>query len=100
MCGGHHAWREMAYKILRDGYYWPKLFTDVNAKVRAFNPCQLFTGKQKNPALPLVPVENEAPFQQWGLDFNGEIYPYSSAQHKWILTTIDYFTKYVEVIPT
>jgi hypothetical protein len=26
VCGGHHAWREMAYKILRVGYYWPKIF--------------------------------------------------------------------------
>jgi hypothetical protein len=33
VCGGHHAWWETAYKILRVGYYWPKLFTDVNTKV-------------------------------------------------------------------
>jgi hypothetical protein len=33
VCGGHHAWREMAYKILRARYYWPKLFMDVNTKV-------------------------------------------------------------------
>jgi hypothetical protein len=67
VCGGHHAWREMTYKILRAGYYWPKLFTDVNTRVRACNSCQLFTGKQKLPALPLIPVKVEAPFQQWGL---------------------------------
>jgi hypothetical protein len=72
----------------------------VNAKVRACNPCQLFSGKQKIPALPLVPVKTEAPFQQWGLDFIGEIHPHSSAQHKWILTATDYFTKWVEAIPT
>jgi hypothetical protein len=52
VCGGHHAWRETTYKILRAGYYWPKLFSDVNAKVRACNPCQLFAGKHKLPALP------------------------------------------------
>jgi hypothetical protein len=100
VCGGHHAWRATTYKILRAGYYWPKLFTDVNAKVRACNPCQLFSGKKNLPALPLVPVKTEAPFQQWGLDFIGEIHPQSSAQHKWILTATDYFTKWVEAIPT
>jgi hypothetical protein len=63
-------------------------------------PCQIFAGKQKLPALPLVPVKTEAPFQQWGLDFIGEINPHSSAQHKWILTATDYFTKWVEAIPT
>jgi hypothetical protein len=100
VCRGHHTWRETAYKILRAGYYWPKLFPDVNAKVRACNPCQLFAGKHKLPALPLVPVKMKAPFQQWGLDFIDEINPHSSAQHKWILTTTDYFTKWVEAIPT
>jgi hypothetical protein len=47
VCGGHHAWRETTYKILREGYYWPKLFTDVNVKVRACNPCQLFHRQAK-----------------------------------------------------
>ena len=39
------------------------------------------------------------PFQQWGIDFIGEIHPPSSGQHKWILTATDYFTKWVEAIP-
>jgi hypothetical protein len=100
VCGGHRTWRATAYKILRAGYYWPKLFSDVNAKVRACNPCQLFAGKQKLLALPLILVKVGDPFQKWGLDFIGKINPHSSAQHKWILTATYYFTKWVEVIPT
>jgi hypothetical protein len=60
----------------------------------------LFVGKQKLPALPLVLIKTKAQFQQWGLDFIGEINPHSSAQHRWILTTTDYFTKWVEAILT
>eukprot|EP00253_Pinus_taeda_P013463 PITA_13463 len=37
---------------------------------------------------------------QWGLDFIGEIHPASSRQHRWILTATDYFTKWIEAIPT
>ena len=73
---------------------------NLNARVRACNSCQLFTGKKNLPALPLILVKYEAPFQQWGLDFIGEIHPQSSAQHRWILTATDYFTKWVEAIPT
>jgi transposase InsO family protein len=62
--------------------------------------CQIFQGKRKLLPLPLQPISVQAPFQQWGLDFIGEIHPSSSAQHKWILTTIDYFTKWIEAIPT
>ena len=34
------------------------------------------------------------------MDFIGEINPSSLGKHKWILTTIDFFTKWVEAIPT
>jgi hypothetical protein len=40
------------------------------------------------------------PFIQWGLDFIGEINPPSSMQHKWILTATNYFTKWIEAVPT
>jgi hypothetical protein len=45
VCGGHHAWRATTYKILRAGYYWPKLFTYVNTKFQTCTPFQMFTGK-------------------------------------------------------
>ena len=35
-----------------------------------------------------------------GLDFIGEINPSSNGQHKWILVTTDYFTKWIEAVPT
>jgi hypothetical protein len=37
---------------------------------------------------------------QWGLDFIGEINPPSSVQNKWILMATNYFTKWIEAIPT
>ena len=40
------------------------------------------------------------PFQQWGLDFIDEIHPPTLGQHKWILTGTDYFTKWIEAIPS
>eukprot|EP00253_Pinus_taeda_P017668 PITA_17668 len=68
--------------------------------VKNCHECQIFEGKQKLQPLPLKPIELNAPFQQWGLDFIGEIHPASSGQHRWILTTTDYFTKWIEAIPT
>ena len=48
----------------------------------------------------LQPIFVEAPFQQWDLDFIGEINTSPSGKHKWILTTTNYFTKRIESIPT
>ena len=57
-------------------------------------------GKQQLKSLPLRPIVVNGPFQQWGLYFIGEINPSSSGQHKWILVATDYFTKWIEAIPT
>jgi hypothetical protein len=100
ICRGHHFWRTTAYKILRDGYFWPTLFIDVCEKIRACVKCQKFTGKKQLKYFPLKHVVDLGPFQQWGLGFIGEIHPTSSGKHKWILTATDYFTKWIEVIPT
>jgi hypothetical protein len=40
------------------------------------------------------------PFQQWSLYFVGEIHLPSFGKHIWILTTKNYFTKWIEVVPT
>eukprot|EP00253_Pinus_taeda_P025357 PITA_25357 len=97
--GGHYARDATAHKILRAGYYWPTLFKDSHNYVRKCQVCQTVAGRQKKPSLPLQPVNIEQPFDQWGLDIIGEIVPHSSKQHIYILTTTDYFTKWVEVVP-
>ncbi|XP_057866250.1 uncharacterized protein LOC131073769 [Cryptomeria japonica] len=51
-------------------------------------------------SLPLKPVVIEEPFQQWRLDFVGPVNPSSSEYHMYILTATNYFTKWVEAIPT
>ena len=68
--------------------------------VRACDKCQRFIGKQQVRSFPLRPIVENGPFQQWGLDFIGEINPSFSGQHKWILVATDYFTKWIEAVPT
>ena len=50
--------------------------------------------------MPLRLVVIEAHFQQWGLDFIRPINPPSSQVHSYILTTTNYFSKWVEAKPT
>jgi len=97
-CGGHLYWKTTADKILRAGFYSPTLFSDVKKDVTSCHKCQFFEGKKKLLPLPLKPISAETPFQQWGLDFIGEIHPPSSTQHKWIGTATNYFTKWIEAI--
>lgn len=38
------------------------------------------------------------PFQMWGLDFIGPISPLPSKGHKFVLTSVEYFTKLAKAI--
>ncbi|XP_050914993.1 uncharacterized protein LOC127129936 [Lathyrus oleraceus] len=51
------------------------------------------------PASELHVIIKPWPFRGWALDIIGEIRPTSSKQQKFVLVGIDYFTKWVEVIP-
>ena len=101
VCGGHYMAKTTTHKVLRASFLWPTLFKDANEFVKICDNCQRFSGKLKFYGnLPLKPVEVQAPFQQWGIDFIGEITNKSNGGHSWILVATDYFTKWVEAIPT
>jgi hypothetical protein len=87
-------------KILTEGFYWPTIFANVYKGVTTCHECRIFEVKKKFFPLPLKPISMEEPFQQWGLDFIGKINPTYSGHHKWILIATDYFTKWIEVVPT
>lgn len=98
--GRHFSSSVTAFKILRNCFYWPGMFREAYIYVKECEKCQLFSEKPHLVALPLRPMVVDEPFKQWGIDFIGPINPHSSACHIYILTATDYFTKWVEAIPT
>ncbi|KAH9293759.1 hypothetical protein KI387_041035, partial [Taxus chinensis] len=96
--GGHFALRVITLKIMKAGYYWPRVFSDCFTWIKRCKSYAFFKGKEKLAALPLHPISVDQPFMQWGLDFIGVINPNSSQGHKWILTATDYFTKWTEAV--
>lgn len=101
VCGGHYMAKTTTHKVMRSGFWWPSLFKDAQIMIRKCDPCQRFAGKLKfSGNTPLNLVKVQAPFQQWGMDFIGEISPKYSTSYSLILVAIDYFTKWVEAIPT
>lgn len=95
---GHGSGSSTAHQILRAGYYWPTVFKDSHGHVHSCHTCQTTATKERNAAVPLQPVLEVRPFAQWGLDFIGPVSPPSSAGHRYILTTIDYCTRWTEAI--
>jgi hypothetical protein len=76
------------------------MFSDIHKEITSCHKCQIFEGKRNLVPLSFKPIFVEAPFQQWGLDFIGEINHSPSRKHRWILTATDYSMKWIEAIPT
>ncbi|XP_074373652.1 uncharacterized protein LOC141714001 [Apium graveolens] len=47
ICGDHLAAKAPAYKIIRQGYYWPTIHADVVAYVKKCSKCQKFSNVPK-----------------------------------------------------
>jgi len=63
ICGGHHYQKTTAHKIIKAGYYWPTLFSDVFSFFKSCDKYLRFEGKQQLKSLPLKPMHASGPFQ-------------------------------------
>ncbi|GET57239.1 putative integrase core domain protein [Rhizophagus irregularis DAOM 181602=DAOM 197198] len=81
---------------IQSRYYWPQMYNDIRSYVMSCDSCQR-RGKQKT-KLPLHPIPVESPFHQIGIDFVGPL-PITTNGNKYIITAMDYLTKWPEARP-
>ena len=100
VCGAHQSAFKMKLIIRKNGYYWPTILGDCFKYFKGCQGCQKFGNIQRTPALAMNPVIKPWPFRGWAIDLIGQNYPPSSKGHKFSLVATDYFTKWVEAIPS
>ena len=97
--GGHLGIKKTRKKIM-SSFYWPGMYDDVARYCCSFGICQKTVSKgivQKAPMenIPVVDV----PFKRVAVDLIGPIESASEAEHRYILTHVDYATRYPEAVP-
>ena len=97
--GGRLGIRKTREKITSN-FYWPGIHGDVARYCHSCDVCQKTVSKGTVPKVPLqsVPVV-DVPSKRVAMDLIGPIDPPSEAGHRYILTLIDYATKYPEAVP-
>ena len=99
--GGHYGGKVTAWKILQDGLWCLAVFKDAKLYVKSCDVCQQIGKPSRRDDLPLHSVRELQPFNKWTVDFIGPIIQLS--QHSracYIITAIDYITRWEEVTPT
>ena len=85
-------------KVLAE-FYWPGVHSDVKRFCRSCDVCQRTVPKGKITKAPLgkMPLI-EVPFQRVAVDLVGPIEPRSASGCRYILTLVDYATRYPEAV--
>ena len=97
--GGHMAVQKTTDKVLMC-FYWPGYSTDIVNFVRSCDVCQRTIPKSKVPKVDMqrMPII-DTPFKRVAVDLVGPLYPSSDNGYKYILTLVDYATRYPEAVP-
>ncbi|KAK3005279.1 hypothetical protein RJ639_017547 [Escallonia herrerae] len=98
ICGQHLGGRNLAHKILRQGYFWPGMQRDAIKFTKRCDQCQKFAPLTHTPAAPLSILTSPIPFAMWGMDILGP-FPMATGQRRFVIVAIDYFTKWTEAEP-
>ena len=97
--GGHQGSTKTAEKVLTN-FFWPGVHADITRFCRSCDICQRTLPKGKVSKVPLgkMPLI-DTPFQRVAIDIIGPIHPISENGNRYILTFVDYATRYPEAVP-
>ncbi|XP_074314436.1 uncharacterized protein LOC141649650 [Silene latifolia] len=96
--GAHQSGPKLHDRVKIMGYYWPTIVQDCMDFAKKCEPCQFYANFIHQPPEPLHPTVSSWPFETWGLDVVGPLSPRTSNGQEYILTAIDYFSKWAEAI--
>ena len=97
--GGHLGIKKTTGKI-ESVFYWPGIQGDVTRFCKSCDVCQKTVNKGSVPKVPLRKMSLiDKPFKRVAIDLVRPISPPSEEGHRYILTLVDFATRYLEAVP-
>ena len=95
---GHQGIRRTSDRVL-SSFYWPGIHGDVTRFCQSCDVCQRTIQKGRVPkaALEDMPII-DVPFKRIAIDIVGPINPMSERKNRYILTVVDFATRYPEAV--
>ena len=95
---GHLGIKRTADRLTQS-FYWPGFDGDVQRYCPSCDTCQRHASvKVKRGPLQSIPIVS-TPFSKVAVDIIGPLKPTSGRGHRYVLTIIDYETRYAEAVP-
>ena len=96
ICGNNTEKQSLAFKALRQGYYWPTKKSNCMEFSRKCDKCQCFAPMLKFHLEELTTMTFPWPFIVWGIDLVGHL-PKERGGAQYAMVAVDCFMKWVEV---
>ncbi|XP_064469691.1 uncharacterized protein LOC135384419 [Ornithodoros turicata] len=98
MMSGHQGIKKTTDRVTQE-FYWPGMQEDIQRYVKSCDVCQKTTPKGKVTKAPLgrVPII-DTPFQRVAVDIVGPISLPSDRGNRYLLTLVDYATRYPDAV--
>ena len=96
---GHLGQKRTEERIRRE-FWWPACSVDIKRHCLSCDACQRTAPKHLTKKVPIgkMPIFDTA-FKRVAVDIIGPITPMAESKHQYILTMIDYATRYPEAVP-
>ena len=96
---GHLAIKRTMQKVLSE-FYWPGINSDIKRFCQSYDICQRTIPKGKIVKAPSCKMPRiEVPFRRVATDLIGPLKPVTYNKNRYILTLVDYATRYPEAVP-
>ena len=101
LIGGHddplagHLGVNKTYEKLRERYYWPKMFADVQFSCLSCTRCQMKESPKQRQTAPVLPIPVKGAFDRVAVDCLGP-FPVCNSGNRYIVVFSDYLTRYPE----
>ncbi|GKE45492.1 reverse transcriptase domain-containing protein, partial [Tanacetum coccineum] len=97
-CGMNSGPRLVVSRLTRLGYYWPSMHKDAKELIQKCKAYQIYYSVPRKPKQEMTSFMPAWPFSEWGIDI---VFPLPTARGgaRFLVVTIDYFTKWVEQNP-
>jgi hypothetical protein len=98
LCSSHIGTRALVEKAYRQGFYWPAAVIDADQLVRSCQQFQFWVKGSNRPTTKTQLVPPIWPLRWWGIDIVRQLPP-APGNLPYAVVAVEYFSKWVEVMP-
>lgn len=97
LMGAGHQGFDRTYSLIRQKYYWPRMYKELQAYIKSCDSCQKAKGPHQQTTPPLTPMPIESKFHRWHMD----ILELATTKqgYRYVLLMVDSLTRWMEAIP-